>query len=232
LSFELAERFSARLIDVSGDDPPSLNLICRVCCDLLHVSLASMVLTGKRGIEGVTGASDAVATAIQDQEFTLGEGPATDAHRQGRPILVADLRDASGEWPQFVAAVAHLPVRGLFAIPLREGVAVLGVLVLCRADPGPLVDEELSDALVVANLVGRLVLALQADLISDGLVRILDPTDSRAVVHQATGMIAAQLNVSVAEALVRLRANAFATDDAIDEVARAVVAGQRRFEER
>jgi hypothetical protein len=45
-------------------------------------------------------------------------------------------------------------------------------------------------------------------------------------------MIAAQLNVGVAEALVRLRANAFATDRSIDRVATEVVAGERRFEER
>jgi AmiR/NasT family two-component response regulator len=50
-------------------------------------------------------------------------------------------------------------------------------------------------------------------------------------VHQATGMIAAQLNVGVAEALVRLRANAFATDRPIDQVATEVVTGRRRFEE-
>jgi hypothetical protein len=44
-------------------------------------------------------------------------------------------------------------------------------------------------------------------------------------------MIAAQLDVGVAEALVRLRANAFATDRPIDQVATDVVAGRRRFEE-
>jgi hypothetical protein len=38
--------------------------------------------------------------------------------------------------------------------------------------------------------------------------------------------------VGVAEALVRLRAHAFATERAIDLVATEVVAGRRRFEER
>ena len=232
MRFELAERFSARFVDTPGDDPPSLNLICRVCCDLLPVSAASIVLMGKMGIEGATGASDAVATAIQNQEFTLGEGPAQDAHRQGRPILVTDLRDGSGDWPRFVAAVARLHVRALYAIPLRAGMGPLGVLVLCRPDPQPLVGHELNDALHVANLVSRLVLGLQAEATSEGVAWVPDATDSRAVVHQATGMIAAQLNVEVTEALVRLRAKAFATDRAIDRVAREVVAGQRRFEER
>lgn len=230
LSTEMADRFSAGLIDSWSDDPSTLNLICRVCCDLLPVTVASMVLMGKMGIEGATGASDTIATVIQDQEFTLGEGPTRDAHKEGRPILVADLRDASGDWPRFVPAIAGLGVRALYAIPLRAGTAALGVLVLCRADPMPLEGQELDDALLVTNLVSRLVLALQAEFISDGLVWAFDVSESRAVVHQATGMIAAQLNVGVAEALVRLRANAFATDYAIDKVAREVVAGQRRLE--
>lgn len=88
----------------------------------------------------------------------------------------------------------------------------LGVLVLCRPDPQPLVGHELNDALHVANLVSRLVLGLQAEATSEGVAWVPDATDSRAVVHQATGMIAAQLNVEVTEALVRLRAKAFATD--------------------
>jgi hypothetical protein len=227
----MTERFSARLVDSSSDDPSTLNLICRVCCELLPVTIASMVLMGKRGIEGATGASDAVATVIQDQEFTLGEGPTRDAHQEGRPILVADLRDAFGDWPRFVAAVGGLDVRALYAIPLRVGTAALGVLVLCRSYPMPLVGQELEDVLLVTDLVSRLVLGLQANVISEGLARAFDVTERRAVVHQATGMIAAQLNVGVVEALVRLRANAYATDRAIDEVAREVVAGQRRFEE-
>jgi hypothetical protein len=44
-------------------------------------------------------------------------------------------------------------------------------------------------------------------------------------------MIAAQLDVAVADALVRLRAKAFATGQPIDQVATEVVAGRRRFEE-
>ena len=57
--------------------------------------------------------------------------------------------------------------------------------------------------LVLGDLISRLVLDLQAGVTSESLAWALDATDSRAVVHQATGMIAAQLNVGVAEALVQ-----------------------------
>jgi hypothetical protein len=208
-----------------------LELICQVCCDLLPITFASVVLMGTEGVEGITGASDPLAAAIQNEEFTLGEGPATEVRRQGQPVLVSDLGDATSDWPQFVPAVAGLGVGAIYAIPLRIGAVDLGVLVLGSATPRALAGEELGDSLVLADLIGRLVLDLQAGVASESLAWALDATDSRTVVHQATGMIAAQLNVSVAEALIRLRANAFATDRPIDQVATEVVAGQRRFEE-
>ena len=119
----------------------------------------------------------------------------------------------------------------MYAIPLRIGAVDLGVLVLGGAKPRTMTSQELTDSLLLGDLIGRLVLDLQAGVTSESLAWALDATDSRAVVHQATGMIAAQLNVGVAEALVRLRANAFATDRPIDEVATDIVAGRRRFED-
>ena len=227
----MAERFLAAVIDRSGEQAPTLELICQVCCDLLPITVASVVLMGTEGLEGITGASDPLAAAIQNEEFTLGEGPATEVRRQGRPVLVSDLRDATSDWPQFAPAVARLGVGAIYAIPLRIGAVDLGVLVLGSATPRALTSEELADSLVLGDLISRLVLDLQAGVASESLAWALDATDTRTVVHQATGMIAAQLNVSVAEALIRLRANAFATDRPIDQVATEVVAGQRRFEE-
>ncbi len=59
----------------------------------------------------------------------------------------------------------------------------------------------------------------------------LEVDDYRAVVHQATGMISAQLGCAMGEALVRLRGRAFATERPIELVAADVVAGQLRFDE-
>jgi hypothetical protein len=145
--------------------------------------------------------------------------------------LVSDLRDFTNDWPQFVPSAERLGVRAMYAIPLRIGAVELGVLVLGGATPRALTSQELADSFLLGDLVGRLVLDLQAGVTSESLAWALDGTDSRTVVHQATGMIAAQLDVAVADALVRLRAKAFATGQPIDQVATEVVAGRRRFEE-
>jgi len=50
-------------------------------------------------------------------------------------------------------------------------------------------------------------------------------------VHQASGMVAAQLNVSVGQALVRLKAFAFGNDRPLRQVATDVVERRLRFDD-
>jgi hypothetical protein len=51
-------------------------------------------------------------------------------------------------------------------------------------------------------------------------------------VHQATGMVAVQLEVGVGQALIRLRAHAFGNDRPLTQVASAVVGRSLRFDAR
>ena len=51
----------------------------------------------------------------------------------------------------------------------------------------------------------------------------------RAEIHQATGMVVAQLDLSPTDAFARLRAHAFTEGVALGDVARDVVARRLRF---
>ena len=53
--------------------------------------------------------------------------------------------------------------------------------------------------------------------------------DFRFVVHQASGMVSAQLDVTLGEALVRMRAFAFAHDRPLAAVAEDIVARRLRL---
>ena len=55
-------------------------------------------------------------------------------------------------------------------------------------------------------------------------------TITRAEVSQATGMLIAQLDIGPAEALVRLRAHAYATGRSATDVARDILADRLRLE--
>jgi GAF domain-containing protein len=194
------------------------------------MSGASVVLMGEATFPSVASAYG-VSVMVQDLEFTLGEGPASDAYAEGRPVMVGDVAQFSNRWPLFTRAIADAGIRSLYALPLQLGVINLGVLVLYRDEPGELKGEELSAALLVAGLVTNQVLDMQAGAISESLAWGLEVDDYRAVVHQATGMISAQLDCSMGEALVRLRGRAFANERPIDLVAAEVVTGDLRFDE-
>ena len=77
----------------------------------------------------------------------------------------------------------------------------------------------------MADVAAQAVLVLQADAPPGELAAELEAgADFQYVVHQASGMVAVQLGVTVGQALVRLRAYAFGNDRPLAEVARDVVA--------
>jgi len=181
------------------------------------------------------------SAALEDAQFTLGQGPCVDASADGAPILVADLAEAGERWPAFTPAARKLGVGALFAFPLQIGAISVGALLAHRAAPGPLTGRQLADALALADAVTVLLLhhaAPETDGTDDAPGSSFGapwpgwaaPSTYRAQVHQATGMISVQLDVDLAEALVRLRAHAYAEDRRVAEVADDVVARRLRFD--
>ena len=102
-------------------------------------------------------------------------------------------------------------MRAIFGFPLQVGAVRLGALNLYCDRPGPLTDDQHADALVMADVAAQAVLVLQANAPPGKLAAELEAgADFQYVVHQASGMVAAQLDVSVGQALdpaagVRLR---------------------------
>ena len=226
---EDADQFLAALMVGSEDESPSLTTVCRSATKLLRMSGAAVVLMGDDTFPSVASAYG-VSVTVQDLELTLGEGPAIDAYAAGKPVLVDHVGSVGSRWPQFGRAAAEAGIDSVYALPLQLGAIKLGVLVLYREQPGVLEGEDLSAALLVANLVTNQVIDMQAGAVSESLAWALEVDDYRAVVHQATGMISVQLDCAIGEALVRLRGCAFASDRPLEEVAADVVTGEMRFE--
>ena len=177
------------------------------------------------------------SAALEEVGFTLGEGPGRDCMAAGSPVLVADLSRAAARWPAFTPAAIGLGVRAVFALPLRIGAISVGTLLAHRGTAGSLRNGQLVDALALADTLTVLLLRRAMDApapaIADGeepRPGWAAPATHRFEVHQATGMISVQLGVSLAEALLRLRAHAYANDRSLNEVAADVVARRLRLE--
>jgi hypothetical protein len=134
-------------------------------------------------------------------------------------------------WPVFSPRAVEAGVAAVFAMPLQVGATHLGAMNYYRTSPGSLTHQQITDVLAISDLVAHTLIALQADAPAGALAPALADVPFRAYVHQATGMISAQLDIDMAEALVRLRAFAYTQDRSIDEVAGQVVVRTLRFDD-
>ncbi len=163
--------------------------------------------------------TDAVSALLEELQFTLGEGPCVDAFQQGGPVLEPDLADPRiARWLAFSGPAIKAGARAVFGFPLRLGAVNIGSLDLYRDRPGPLTDDQHADALVMADIAAQSVLMMQAHAPPGMLAAELETgAEFQYVVHQAAGMVAAQLEISVGQALVRLRAYAFGNGRSLPE---------------
>jgi hypothetical protein len=223
----------AAMAEVDGDAPSVIARLCVAAVGLLGLSGCGISFLVDGRLEGSAGVSDPAIAAVQELQLELGEGPCVDAWEFGEPVGEADLAAPSSvRWPVFAGAAVQAGARAVFAFPLHQGAIRIGVLVLYRARAGLLSGEEWAQGVVLADVAGQIVLALQAGAPEGQVHELLAGEPPHwAEVHQATGMVSAQLGAPVDEAFVRLRAYAFVEHRALRDVARDVVARRLRLEE-
>jgi hypothetical protein len=206
--------------------------VCVACQQALPVDGVgiSLMTDGQAMSRMLLGASDTLGMQIEQLQFDLGEGPCKSAYTTAQPVLVPDARskDARLRWPMFTRGAEHLELGGLFAFPLQVGTIGIGVLDCHRNQPGPL--AEITEALTVADVLTVALLNLQTVARGGQLIDLFDVSwRNHAEVHQATGWLASQLDLSITEALARLRAHAFRTSRPLHSVAVDLLAGTLTF---
>jgi GAF domain-containing protein len=201
--------------------------LCVACSDALPVDGVGLTLMmhDQPDKRVLLGASDSRAVRIEDLQFSLGEGPCVSAFVTGRPVLVPDVEatDVRVRWPIFMQEAAIAGIGAVFAFPLQMGAVAIGVLDCYRLRPGQL--REVAEVLAVTDAVmAALLNARSADSVMSNIFDL--SWRGHAAVHQATGLISAAMGISIAEALVRLRAYAFRYSQSLDVVAGDVLAGR------
>jgi len=214
----------------------------------LHISLPERLCRAAVQIMGATGASltiayttphrvtlcatDDRASRLEDLQDVLGQGPGPTAYLSGLQVRSQigpphgpGARPVDARWPQFDLAVreAFTSVR-MTAIAIHPDGDVMGVLTCHQpVDTRPRLDEPVAQFL--ADAVGVALLKDHDELATE----LTGPWTNRAQVHQATGMVTAQLGIHPEDALALLRAHAFAHGWPLDRVAAAVVGRELDF---
>lgn len=212
-----------------------LHRLCQGAVELLAVTGVAVTLTSST--PSLTGtlitlhSTDEMGRWLGDLQHATGQGPSSDAARLGRPVAEPDLAAHGPErWPHLTEAASDAGIAALFSFPLQLDRVTTGTLDGHRDEPGPLDDAQLADGRALAALVLRELShpssagALELDPRVGGL------SPDRALIEQATGMVAAQRATSIAEAAQRLRAYARDHRRATIDVARNILEGRLRLD--
>ncbi|MGC5563654.1 ANTAR domain-containing protein [Streptomyces sp. FR-108] len=170
--------------------------------------------------------SDDTSARLEDLQFVLGQGPGLLIGDETEVRQVPDLgRLLTQQWPQFAAEAEALDIAALFVWPVHIGAVSAGTMTGYRRTPGPLTRQQLTEGWLVTDALAEQVLhhwpAVHASRNGTGHSGTVDL--HRAEVHQATGVLSVQLGVSLAEALDRLRSEAYTSGRSLTDTARDII---------
>jgi len=180
----------------------------------------------------VVAASSRRAIMLDEEQFTLGEGPTFENSRGDLPVLAPHL--GSGfhpKWPTFNSFARSHGIHACFCFPVRIGDARIGVLTLYREVAEPLSATQYADALILASLTADELIHTSTHTTNEAVSPLaVAGLSNVSEIHQAAGMIAEQFNCSLVDALVRLRAAAYARSEPISLIAKQVLQRELHLE--
>ncbi|MFF1877018.1 GAF and ANTAR domain-containing protein [Leifsonia sp. NPDC058230] len=227
-----SDRFTAAMESVSLTRVPASDL-SRPFVELFPVTGTAVSTIGDLLGSETVSASDARAARLDELQFDLGVGPCWDALHSAEPVLEPDLRNRPRRvWPVFSETVARDGIRSLFAFPMLVGPLKIGAIDMYAEAPTELDAEATGQATALAGVVARQI--LQQALAEAGSEYTEDVSNpfSRRIIHQATGMVLAQLGVDASDARLVIQGHAFAAGRSMMEVAQDILERRLDFSNR
>jgi GAF domain-containing protein len=193
--------------------------------EVLGVDGAGVSISGDEGLEFVT-ATDERIMRVEARQIEVGDGPCQEAFRTGKMTTSSDL---SGEtrWPAYTAFAYELGCSAIVGVPMPASHQTIGAVNVYRDDPHDWTEDELEVAQLLADMAAGYITNVrkldETRELSEQLQRALD---SRIVIEQAKGIIAARRGVDMAEAFAHLRSHARNARRPLHDVATDVVASR------
>ncbi|MFI6044235.1 GAF and ANTAR domain-containing protein [Nocardia sp. NPDC051321] len=227
---------------------PGPDRLSAACVAVLPAQHAAIMIWLPDSGWDLLGASDTQAAQCAQVQVAAGEGPGPQAYLNDAPLLVPDYGAAlaGGQWPLLAASGVAEHGGAVFAFPLHQGAIRIGTLDLYTDTPMTLDRTGFDAAVQVSELITVILLATlhpthpqtgdtpaAAEPMSGLQDTVLgswwEPAASTREIHQATGMVAAQLRCDVATAYARLVAHAVGCEQPLADVAVDVLARRLRF---
>jgi GAF domain-containing protein len=224
----LVTRAFVELADTLVDDYDVIEVLDRLVAHsvtLLSADAAGIMLVDPAGRLRVVASSSEESGWTELLQIQADEGPCVDCVRTGRPVVVTDLDEPAGRWPQLIAALAGKnSYRSVHALPLRLRGQAIGGMNLFHTRPGPLPEADLRLGQALADVATIGILQERAIRRGEVLTEQLQTAlNSRVIIEQAKGVLAQYGSLSMAAAFDRLRRYARTHNARLSEVARQVI---------
>ncbi len=214
---------AAASLVVEHDVVGTLTTLVADCAEVLGAGAAGLMLSGEDGPLEVVASWPHHARDLEDYEVQADEGPCLDAFRTGEVVHLESAAAALERWPAFGPRLVAAGLASVHACPMRWHGSVIGALnVFLAGDDGVAPDLH---AVVQAFADVATVVVVHAGLppVTDVWALTHSALESRTVIEQAKGVVAAQRDIDVDQAFGWLMAEAARTGRPLDVLARAVI---------
>ncbi len=223
---------AATLVELA--DSPDADFGETTYSDRLALRLAQLLAPAEVGV--LIGDASALKTAAASTErahrlvsfeAAHGEGPGTACYNSGQPVFNQSLIVAGGRWPQFAAAARVAGFEIVSSLPIRRHHETEGVINVLGTGEHPLGATETSLAQILAEAAAIAVLQQRALRQSiQTTAQLQRALDSRVLIEQAKGAVAARLGITPEAAYGLLRGFARRHSRLLTEVAGKTISGE------
>lgn len=216
---------------VTDSPQQTLGRALAACAVLSETAYARAFLTVAEGVPELVGTRDSPERSRRlpgDREVPPAEAalePVMECLAAEEAIVIDHLAE-DVRWEAFAQSAASTGMRSAAFLPLWRGERCGGVFELASERRGGLPQTTVQAAASLVDVVGSILSARDLAMASDQRVSQLQTAlESRTILEQAKGMLAAQLGTDPEAAFVRLRAYARSERLSLKSVAEDVVAG-------
>jgi GAF domain-containing protein len=196
------------------------------CVELLGTDASGLMLSDQRGGLQVMTATLERARMLELFELQIAEGPCLDCFTTGDPITNVDLTrpETFDKWPTFTPAAAEAGFGATHALPMRLRGQVIGALNLFNDKPLQLSSSDLTVAQAMAD-VATIGLLHQRNTHEQTILseQLRTALQSRVLIEQAKGALAAHTKLDVDQAFHKMRSYARSNNLTLTDVASAII---------
>lgn len=161
---------------------------------------------------------------LEATEEAHQEGPCVDAFHDGNVVVVPRLADQAQKWPAWSKQADELGVHAALGIPLCVNDQPLGAMNLYSHEERDWTEADIRIAKVLCDMAASYVVnASELNEARRVAEQLREALESRIIIEQAKGILAAEQRISVEEAFVVLRGHARSHGASLRSVAQGVV---------